>query len=385
MYVVRTFEIALDRAESVGDAMRRARSGLTAAGCELAPLRLLLSDTFSGASKGCARAVKALPELADLLVVVEGGQMLSSFDEGVPGSRAHLESALAPERAQKLADGVPRSFPLNESHFFFAPVPALLGGADDVPPRASGRHTHDVMPGEVALYSQWWITGRRTRLFAAARDDLPPRDARELPPVADEVGALLAAMGAIRRERRRLEPSSPDERSQVDGQVAAAEARLAGLRSEWTGDARELEFPHPLAPDPASGGFLPVRDALRDVLGPAGYRQRSAPRPRPGGVWVLVKRTRRGNELELRLSRGPINGRLSARLILCGPMWRHDLGALPLAPGELEPCVGSQPTLRRALANLAFAAAAAERLLVPPLEEIHGEGFEWLTAVTAAS
>jgi hypothetical protein len=386
MYVVRTFEIALDRAESVGDAMRRARSGLTAAGCELAPLRLLLSDTFSGASKGCARAVKALPELADLLVVVEGGQVLSSFDEGVPGSRARLESALAPERAQKLADGVPRSFPLNESHFFFAPVPALLGGADDVPPRASGRPPHhDVMPGEVALYSQWWITGRRTRLFAAARDDLPPRDARELPPVAVEVGALLAAMGAIRRERRRLEPSSPDERAAVDGQVAAAEERLAALRREWTRGARELGFPHPLAPDAVIGGFLPVRDALRDVLGPAGYRQRSAPRPHPGGVWVLVKRTRRGNELELRLSRGPINGRLSARLILCGPMWRHDLGALPLAPDVLEVFVGIQPTLRRALANLAFAAAAAERLMVPPLEEIHGEGFEWLTAVTAAS
>ena len=384
MYVVRTFELALDRAESVGDAMRRARAGLAAAGSELAPLRLFLSDTFTGASKGCARLVKAFPELAVLACTVEGGQVLSSFDEGVTGSRAHTESALEPERAQKLADGVPRSFPLNDSHFFFAPVPALLGGSIAPPPvRRGGRPHTDLIAGEIALFSHWWITGRRTRLLAAAREDLPPRAARELPPVADEVGALLAAMGAVRRERRRLDPSSPGERAAVDEQEGRAEQRLAELKQEWARAMRELAFPHTLAPDPAGGGFLPLRQALSDILGPRGFRQRSAPRPRPGGMWVLDKRTARDNELELRLDRGPINGRLSARLILCGPLWRHDLGALPLAPEKLELCVGSQATLRQALANLAHVAAEAESMLVPPLEQIHGDGFAWLSAVTA--
>ncbi len=384
MYVVRTFEVALDRAESVGDAMRRARAGLAAAGSELAPLRLFLSDTFTGASKGCARLVKAFPELAPLAGTVEGGEVLSSFDEGVPGSRAHTGSALAPERAQKLADGVPRSFPLNDSHFFFAPVPALLGDSGEpAPVRTSGRPHTDLIAGEIALFSHWWITGRRTRLLAAAREELPPRAARELPPVADEVAALLAAMGAVRRERRRLEPSSPGERDAVDQQEARAELRLAELKQEWAAMLRALDFPHQVAPDADGGGFLQLRQALSDILVPRGYRQRSAPRPRPGGMWVLDKRTGRDNELELRLDRGPINGRLSARLILCGPLWRHDLGALPLAPDQLELCVGNQATLRQALANLARAADEAERLLVPPLEQIHGDGFAWLTAVTA--
>jgi hypothetical protein len=188
-------------------------------------------------------------------------------------------------------------------------------------------------------------------------------------------------MGAVRRERRRLEPSSAGERDAVDEQETRAELRLTGLKQAWGATLRELDFPHQLAPDPDGGGFLPLRQALSDILAPRGYRQRSA--PRPGGMWVLDKRTARDNELELRLDRGPINGRLSARLILCGPLWRHDLGALPLAPGQLELCVGSQATLRKALANLAHAAAEAEQLLVPPLEHIHGDGFAWLTAVTA--
>jgi hypothetical protein len=383
MYVVRTFELALDRAESVGDAMRRARAGLAAAGSD-SPIRLFLSDTFSGASKGCARVVKAFPELAGLACTVEGGEVVTSFDEGVPGSAAHLPSALDPERAQKLADGVPRSFPLNDSHFFFAPVPALLGDGGGPPPvRESGRPHTDVIAGEIALFSHWWITGRRTRLIAGAREALPFRDARELPPVADQVAAVLAAMGAVRRERRRLEPSSPGERAVIEEQVGRAEQLLAALRPQWSRAARELAFPHALAPDTDGGGFLPVRPALADILAPSGYRQRSAPRPRPGGMWVLDKRTERDNELELRLDRGPINGRLSARLILCGPLWRHDLGALPLAADQTELCVGSQATLRLALANLAHAAAEAERMLVPPLEAIHGDGFAWLTSVTS--
>lgn len=386
MHVVRTFEIALDRAEGVGDAMRRVRSGLAAAGRDAVPLRIFLSDTLSGSSKGCARVVKAFPELAPLACIVEGVHLVSSFDERVPGSRARAESAIEPERAQKLADGVPRSFPLNDSHFFFGPVAALLPAADQAfepPLRLSGLPHVDVVAGEIAILSQWWITRRRTRLIAAAREELPPPDARDLPAVADEVSLLLAATGAIRRERRRLEPSTPEERAAIGRQVADAETRLADLKHEWA--AAAIRFPSALEPDAEAGGFLSLRDALSAVFGPCGYRQRPVPRPRPGGMWVLSKRTARGNELELRLDRGPINGRLSARLILCGPLWRHDLGNLPLAPGRLELAVASEANARRALANLAAAAAAAEATLVPPLEEIHGDGFAWLTAVTGSA
>jgi hypothetical protein len=102
-------------------------------------------------------------------------------------------------------------------------------------------------------------------------------------------------------------------------------------------------------------------------------------------MWVLIKRTARGNELELRLDRGPINGRLSARLILCGPLWRHDLGSIPLAPDRLEMAVATDASARRALVNLAEAVAVAEAALVPPLEQIHGDGFAWLTAVTGSA
>jgi hypothetical protein len=183
----------------------------------------------------------------------------------------------------------------------------------------------------------------------------------------------------VRRERRRLEPSSPDERAAIERRVAAAEERLVDLKRAWNG--RTIRFPHELEPDPVGGAYLSLRAALVDELGPSGYRQRAAPRPRPDGMWVLIKRTRRGNELELRLDRGPINGRLSARLILCGPLWSHDLGSLPLAPEHAELSVVMEGSARRALANLAVSAAAAEAALVPPLEEIHGDGFAWLTAV----
>ncbi|HYU15979.1 MAG TPA: hypothetical protein VEL05_07910, partial [Candidatus Acidoferrum sp.] len=344
-------------------------------------IRLFLSETRTGKSSSCARAIKAFPELAPLAGTVEGGQVISSFDEGVPGSAARLTSAMVAERAQKLADGVPRSFPLNDSCFFFGPIAALLGSASAEPPvRASGRPHTDQVAGEIALYSHWWITGRRTRLHAAAAEALPSRSATDLAPVSDDVSGLLAAMGSVRRERRRLEPSSPDEREAIEQQVAQAEARLAELKRSWAGSP--IAYPHELEPDAEEGGFLPLRAALAETLGPAGYRSRAAPRPRSHGMWVLSKRTARANELELRLNRGPINGRLSARLILCGPLWRHDLGYQPLAPGRLEHRIAGEATARRALANLAAAVAAAESFLVPPLEEIHGDGFAWLTAVT---
>lgn len=382
MVVVRTFEVALDRSASVGDAIRRALAGLAAVGCSSAPVRVFLSDTRTGASRSCARVVKAFPELVELACVVEGGDVVSSFDEGVPGSRARLDSALTPARALALADGVPRAFPLNDSDFFFGPVPALLGAIDAAPPiRTGGRPHDDVIAGEVALISHWWISGRRTRLCAATREALPTGDAVDLPPIADEAGALLAAMGPLRRERRRLEPTSDDERDAAAAQVAAAEARLAELRENWSSERARLALPFPLDPDPTGGEFLPLRAALTDVFQPRGYRQRTS--ARPGGVWILTKRTERQNELELRLHRGPINGRLSARLILCGPLWRHDLGPLPLGPDRLELCVGSEATARRALVNLAAAADAAEAALVPPLEAIHGDGFAWLSAIGA--
>jgi hypothetical protein len=378
MYVVRAFEIALRRGESAGDALARARSGLAAVGCERAPLRLFLSDALTGTRRGCARAVAAFPELADLACTVEGSEVISSFDECVSGSRARFESALDLDRAQQLADGVPRSFPLNDSHFYFAPVPALLG-AGAPPVRDTGYPHVEVIAGEIALLSQWWLRGRRTRLLAGAREPLPPPGTRDLPRVAAEAAALVAAMGAVSRERRRVEPSSPDERAAIERRVARAEARLAELRQAWARAA--IPFPHRLAPEPASGGdALPLRVAMARVLAPRGYRPRSA--PRPGGSWVLGKRTERNNELELRLELGPINRRLSARLVLVGPLWRHDLGRLPLTPEEPELPVGSE-TLVRALDNLACAAAAAEAVLVPPLEDIHGAGFAWLSAVVA--
>jgi hypothetical protein len=379
MYVVRAFEIALRRAESAGDAFARARSGLAAVGCERAPLRLFLSDALTGTRRGCARAVAAFPELADLACTVEGSEVISSFDEGVPGSRARLESALDPERAQQLADGVPRAFPLNDSHFFFAPVPALLGAADS-PVRGTGYPHVEVIAGEIALLSQWWLRGRRTRLLVGVREPLPPPGARDLPRVAAEAAALLAAMGAVGRERRRVEPSSGDERTAIERRVGRAEARLAELKLAWAGAA--IQFPHRLAPEPAGGGddALPLRVAMARVLAPRGYRPRSA--PHPGGSWVLGKRTARDNELELRLELGPINRRLSARLVLVGPLWRHDLGRLPLTPDHPELPVG-KGTLVRALENLACAAAAAEAMLVPPLEESHGDGFAWLSGVVA--
>jgi hypothetical protein len=378
MVVVRTFEVALDRSASVGDAMRRALAGLAAVGCDSAPVRVFLSDTRTGASRSCARVIKAFPELAELACVVEGGDVISSFDEGVAGSRAHLGSALEPARALALADGVPRAFPLNDSDFFFGPVPALLGAASAAPPIRQGGRPHDeVVAGEIALVSHWWISGRRTRLAAATREALPPSGVSDLPPVADEAAALLAALGPIRRERRRLEPTSPDERAAAAGQVTQAEGRLAELRTSWAAACAHLALPFALEPDASGGGFLPLRAALTDVFRPRGYRPRTS--SRPGGVWILLKRTARQNELELRLHRGPINGRLSARLILCGPLWRHDLGPLPLAPGRLELCVGSEATARRALVNLAAAADAADAFLVPPLEAIHGDGFAWLT------
>jgi len=381
MLVVRTFEVALDRAESVGDAMRRARSGLAAVGSTDAPIRVFLSDTRTGAVRSCARVIRAFPELAPLACTVEGGDVVSSFDEGVPGSSAHLDSALELERALALADRVPRSLRLNDTDFFFGPVPALVGSSAPVASpavRLSGRPHTDSVAGEIAILSHWWITGRRTRLFAAASEGLPPADAADLPPVTDPVGALLDAMGSVRGERRRLEPSTAAERAALSSATARAEALLVALRGAWIDARSSLRFPHRLEPDPVTGEFLPLRGALAELLGPHGYRVRSSRRPHPGGMWILHKRTARANELELRVDRGPINGRLSARLILGGPLWRHDLGAVPLSPDRVEVEVASEASARRALLNLAFAAGAAEQMLVPPLEEIHGDGFAWL-------
>lgn len=381
MLVVRTFEVALDRAESVGDAVRRARAALAAVGAADAPVRLYLSDTRTGAVRSCARVVRAFPELAGLACTVEGGDVVSSFDEGVPGSAARRASAMTHERLQSLADRVPRSLRLNDSDFFFGPVAALLGAASSraAPPvRESGRPHTDSVAGEIAILSHWWITGRRTRLFAAASEDLPPRGAEALPRLAEPVAALLDALRAPWSERRRVEPTSTAERAAAEDAIARAEARLGGLRAAWAEARAELSFPHRLDPDPVAGEFLPLGAAIADILGPLGYRMRAGPRPRPGGMWILRKRTARSNELELRVDRGPINGRLSARLVLVGPLWRHDLGGLPLSSERTELAVASEAAARRALVNLRVAAAAAEARLVPPLEEIHGDGMPWL-------
>lgn len=381
MLVVRTFEVALDRAESVGDAIRRARAALAAVGATDAPVRLYLSDTRTGAVRSCARVVRAFPELAALACAVEGGDVISSFNEGVPGSAAHLGSAMTLERAQALADRVPRSLRLNDSDFFFGPIGALLGTASSraAPPvRQSGRPHTDSVAGEIAILSHWWITGRRTRLFAAASQDLPPRGAETLPPLAEPVAALLDAIGAPWSERRRVEPTSAAERSAIGDATLRAEALLIDLRAAWAAERACLSFPHAVEPDPVAGDFLPLRAALAEVLGTLGYRVRPGRRPQPGGMRILHKRTARSNELELRLDRGPINGRLSARLVLVGPLWRHDLGALPLSAGLTELAVASDGAARRALLNLCVSATAAEAHLVPPLEEIHGDGMAWL-------
>jgi hypothetical protein len=381
MLVVRTFEVALDRAESVGDAMRRARAALAAVGAADAPVRLYLSDTRTGAVRSCARVLRGFPELAALACTVEGGDVVSSFDEGVSGSVAHLGSAMTHERVQALADRVPRSLRLNDSDFFFGPVPALLGAASSrsAPPvRQSGRPHTDSVAGELAILSHWWITGRRTGLFAAASEDLPPRGADGLPPIAEPVAALLDALDAPWTERRRLEPTSTAEQSAIDDATLRAEARLADLRVIWAAERARLSFPHALDPDPVAGELLPLRAALAEILAPLGYRMRTGRRPQPAGMWILRKRTARSNELELRLDRGPINGRLSARLVLVGPLWRHDLGALPLSAERTELAVGSDGAARRALLNLCVSASAAEARLVPPLEESHGDGMAWL-------
>jgi hypothetical protein len=278
-----------------------------------------------------------------------------------------------------VAGGVPKSLPLHAvSIHFHSPAfgVALPQG-----------HLAPIDPG-VMVTDSWWVSGRTRGVSALASVDADP-GGKKLPPLPDDVAAVLAVCGKIKSTVQMPlaapgTPSAPSQLARPSPEVAqAVNAVVRDYQSRLAEVVERAAPPHDLPPAPDalhSIGYAettgPKKPALVRAFGPMGYDCQA-----DTGTFTLRRRTPGNLTVEVGLDVGTWSKSLSGTFTVEGVGFGAML-RLPVAKRAMDRMqyrIGDAAHWQKLVDNLAAIVAELDRTFVPAIEAAAGPAPEWFT------
>jgi hypothetical protein len=331
----------IPRGETPSTLLRR----LLPAATDLGPpsVGLLATESLApGKVSPVARALKKLPELESLATQMTTPGTLVTV-RALSTDTQPDRDPLSIDLLLGLLDGVPRSFP-------FENVAVQLRWS---------------MPEPVVLHlnDMWWINGRRRSLslvWTAMAEAASKAAPEPMPPVA----ALLSLLGKPKSMTRK--PAA--------GSIAAPSPELSAIvqrhRVGLPARVAELALPHVL--DPGIGEAAgPMKPLLVETFAPRGFDCRGG-----SGLFVLRRRTRSNNVVELHLDVGTWSHSFTGFLCVHVPGWRASLPLLVGGDGR-QVAIRGAAGWARLVENLALLVDDLQSGFVAEIEAVAGVAPAW--------
>lgn len=400
---------AADRREQLAAVLERVHDAFLAAGLGEPAMQFAFSDSWVASFSAVERALKRFPELERFTATV------SPPATGVPMAHParqignHAGSPAAGEQVpfatlHGVAAGVPRSFPFHNVSIRFAhPAFGTPPTAADTDPRRF--HLQDrvrllsslgLVPG-VIVGDSWWVNHRQRALSALTIVDADPGK-KKLPPLPENVAAVLQACGKTRKTTQVPLPDAAPEPASASAsaddtatvqpaaampspeRLAAVNAVVAEIKQNFAAVLDRASPPHAL-PDPrevlrdsAGQRAGPLKPALEAAFGPLGYDCRGG-----HGTFTLRRRTAGNLTVQITLDVGTWSHSVLGFMLVQGLGFKASLrlpvGRHPAAIGQYP--IGDAERWRKIVDNLAALVAELDRSAVPAIESAAGPSPEW--------
>jgi len=380
MHLALLTTFAAGRKDPLAEMLDRVYSAIIAGGFgEPALLFTLLESPHSRVSS-VDRALKRFPELR----AVE--RRTEATKNGIPSTRVltnrpnlgGTREVIPFNTLLEVARGVPRTFPFNDVAIHFV-VRSLSGGLEMLPTEVG----HDA---GISVTDSWWISGRQRSLSALAILKTDP-SARQLPKLPDEVTALFAACGKMRKTIQLpladmtptlIRPAIPESGQAITATVQECRTKMPEIveRAGLPHDLPSIEDALRMTPLGQTAG--PRKPPLVAAFKPLGYNCHGE-----SGTFTLRRRTRKNLTLELYLDVGSWSHLVSASFAVHGMIGGRTFVAsrrLPVAARAMtapQYPIGDAERWRQIVENLTALVIELERTFVPAVEDVSGPAPEW--------
>jgi hypothetical protein len=371
---------AASRKEPLAQVVARIHKAFADVGMGEPPIEFSFGDApLPGYVSSVNRVLKRFPELERY--VTESAPM-----PGITGARRIVGvsgEAVPFVTLEKIAAGVPRSFPFHTVAFHFR-APEFGEWA------VSGPIAGIMLPG-VLVTDSWWVNGRNRSVSAMAIVEGDP-GSKKLPELGPALTAVLAACGKAKKmvqvpfepgAQAASRPFLPQSARESNPNPEAAEkvkAIVANYRARMADVVGRAGLPHDLPPNIEAAKVIsgtpsgPKKPALVEVFGPMGYTCWGET-----GSFALRRRTAANLTVELHLDVGTWSNSILAIFRVWGLGFKATL--FPPVSAQAAPMgqypIGDADRWRKIVENLATLVKELEHSFVAEIEAAAGPSPEW--------
>ncbi|MCM3006124.1 hypothetical protein [Priestia koreensis] len=267
----------------------------------------------------------------------------------------------------KIAEGIPRSFPLFHAVFLFDQIDwsQNLGVTDD----------SEWGINSIRYINDWWTPKRAISLHANVSLELPSNEQNTLPLISEETNESLLLLGNIKKKSLRIQLNEKEKRSAEDLEKTCHKLIVA-FRNDLSKN-NPVVFPHQLS-EPNEYTFnIPRKPTILKIIKKLGYKH--LPKEGFHGAVVFGKLTEKNHQILLEFDSGSTFANLRCNLIIKGPYWEHRMDEIPCTPKSHGHFVGipDLETLEKVVENFCAVIPYLENTIINDIENLYGPAPKW--------
>jgi len=346
------------------------------------------ADSGHGTS-AVARAVKNFPQL----------EKFCYFVPEIPNSRAghHVLSNLTDVWAEAnpngvfddidtstlagVAEKIPKPLHFMYGTFVFDQLDWFgTGNAPSSPAilnfKPSPFHYGTYLSPSIHFQSNWGMSARNINLFSVLELDLPKNAEEKLHTPDTRLKEIINSLGKVRQTSFVAAPS-PEEKAAVESLAGMANEIIAGYERDLDLWLAKVPLTNVL-PNVSICGTMDHVSPKEHIVNTFKLRHYKYFNNQSGlGVYVLGKKTRNNNHIELMFDFAPMVRALSWVFVIQGPLWKHCIHPPFYHGTPRQYGITDSEMLSKVIANAGDIAGHLEQTLVPAIEKIYGPAPSW--------
>lgn len=352
--------------------------------------RFSVSDPSFGRVSAVDRAIKNYPELSKFRYIdpTSPGSPAITHDYAVLSNLTNDWEKPNPnnvcddidsETLLGIAAGIPRTYPFEYATFVLDGIDWFKEGKTEISPAVSMRKASEYSPylsASIQCYSHAGFPKRRLAHLAIIELKTPSVTTRSLPELDLEVQQLLGTLGKTKNVKT-VSVATHDELAGLDAMNQKANEVVKNYTESLDSILSRIALSHRLE-ETVKGGTrdsVSPKTALAAVFRRMGYKYLSNESGQ--GIYLLSKRTKNNNEVQLSFDLGPIGRRLSWSIQVQGPLWKHGLDLKFYPNIHPQYPVTGQHSVEMLIDNARDIAASLEGSFVSEIEDIYGAAPGW--------
>lgn len=345
------------------------------------PNYFYLADHYNGGVSAIKRILKKFPEMEPYAFEYEeeiSGEkykylVLSNFPKdhsfftNVQVVEGKNKESISFEVLSKIAEGIPRTFPLSKATFLFDQI----NWSQDI-----NENADKVFNVNAILYiNDWWTPKRDISLFANVSVSQPSNESNSLQPISEENKYSLSLLGTIKKKSQKFKLNR-EEKVSAEKLVEKCNKLTYSFRDNITRNNPFL-FPYDLSKKGEGTFNIPRKPTISKIIKKLGYKH--LPKEGFHGGIVFGKITKYNHRILLEFDSGSTFYSLRCNSIIQGPYWEHRIDQLPCTPNSYGDFfdIPDLETLEQVVENFCVVIRYLENSIIIDIENLYGPAPKW--------